>query len=204
LTAPTLPTTGIDTLANWFIAIDITVKHSEMYAKVLLDKGIPTIKKFARILKMEGLAHFEFHKYDEQDILDALQEQGFLQPEECADLNTAEVVRIKAEKEEAVRIQAEKEEEAARIEAEKEEAARIQAEKEEAARINAEKEEAARIQAEKEEAAGIKAEKEEAARINNIEKRKAARIKAENDEVIRIKAMIKNAHPIRVSGTTNS
>ena len=51
-------------LRKWFMDADIVPSNAQMYAQHLLDKKIPSVKKFARIVGDKGILYFDFEDVD--------------------------------------------------------------------------------------------------------------------------------------------
>ena len=55
------------------------------YAEMMVEKRIPSVKKFAKVIKSKGIDYFGFRELDVDDIMDLLQEQGFFTDEVSED-----------------------------------------------------------------------------------------------------------------------
>ena len=85
---------------NWFVEADIAEESAIEYAEMMVEKRIPSIKKFAKVIKSKGMEFFDFNEIDVGDIMDLLQKQGFLDDTKKAEEEaTKKLEREKYEKE---------------------------------------------------------------------------------------------------------
>ena len=72
-------------LKKWFIQLDITPHNAEQYAASLLQQGVPSLKKFGRVVDKKGteclITYCHIDEMDAEDVLSALlQEQSLVKP----------------------------------------------------------------------------------------------------------------------------